>query len=88
MPSGEAGRIFLRNDRAGWELDLVVVPQPETRGYMIAKDSTIRNVHPTQKTQALAYPRGDAKGLEFRLVQWKSPTTPAYYALRVAGGQP
>jgi hypothetical protein len=79
MPPGDAWRVFLRNDRAGWELDLIIVPQPGTRGYMISKDSTIKNIHPTRKTQPLAYPRTN-KPLEFRLIQGRG-----YYTLRPEG---
>jgi hypothetical protein len=82
VPAG-ASRVFLRNDRAGWELDLLLVRV--SGEMMISKESTIKNIHPDHREQALAYPSTN-KALEFRLIQ-SNPDLREFrsYRLAVAG---
>jgi hypothetical protein len=67
---GVLHRYRFRNESAGWELDLRIEPGEGkgARQLVIGKDSTIKNIHPSRRIQALANPR-TAKPLAFRLRQ-------------------
>jgi hypothetical protein len=52
LPDGVEARRVYRN--ANWELDLLFVKNKERPGLFISRDSTIKNVNRTQKTQYLA----------------------------------
>src|SRR5207249_3958749 len=68
-----------------WELDLMLEADKKSRsGLAISEKSTIKNVHPSGRTQTLANPRSQPpRGVFFRLAE--KSNRKAYYNLEVAG---
>jgi len=60
-----ARRVF-RN--TNWEISLEIKDNPTLRRLVIGDQSTIKNIHPTQRTQVVRHPRS-TEGLPFLMVQ-------------------
>ncbi len=65
LGEGEIARYKLRN--TSWEIELIIKKGAE-RPYAVSEKSTIKNVHPSRRTQALTTRAGN-RGLNFRLWQ-------------------
>src|SRR5262249_24757830 len=68
MPKGVTKRLRVRN--TSWGLTLLLVPGENTRTLIISDKSTIKNIHPSGRTQALANPHNN-RGILFELWQGK-----------------